>query len=195
MVTLLLDHPDQFDLLRADRRLIPGFIEEAMRYENITTHFPRQTTEDAVLEGAAIPEGSIVFGMIFAADRDPSRWDNPHDFDVTRHSKPSLAFSAGAHSCLGAQVARLTISCLIQHLIDDLPNLHWDPEKPHPKITGNHRLLKSQRIIVGLSLQFTDEPPIWRDSPHPEQGCDKQRHGHNDGGRISNARREREEKV
>lgn len=133
---LLLDHPDQLDLLRADHSLIPRFVDEAMRYENITTHFPRVTTQDTILEGVAIPEGSIVFGMIFSADRDPSRWTDPHLLDVTRPAQPNLAFSAGTHSCLGAQVARQTLSCFIEHLIDDLPNLRWDPAAARPKITG-----------------------------------------------------------
>ena len=136
MVTLLLDHPDQFDLLRADRSLIPRFVDEAMRFENITTHFPRVTTEDIELEGVAIPAGSIVIAMMFAADRDSSRWDNPNVLDVMREPKNNVAFSAGTHSCLGAPVARLTLACFIEHLIDDLPNLRWDPERSHPGISG-----------------------------------------------------------
>lgn len=133
---LLLDHPDQFDLLRADRSLIPRFVEEALRYEGVATNFPRQATEDTVLGGVAIPKDAIVFGMIFAADRDPSRWDNPHKLDAARPPLSNLGFSAGVHACMGAPIARMALSCFVEHLIDDLPNLRWDPAAPRPRITG-----------------------------------------------------------
>jgi len=136
IVTLLLDNPDQFDLLRADRSLIPGFIEETIRYEAVPTHFPRMALEDTELEGVAVPAGAIVFGMIFSANRDPARWPNPHVLDAARPVKPNVAFSAGPHACIGAGVARLALACFVEHLIDDLPRLRWDPDQPRPKITG-----------------------------------------------------------
>ena len=139
IVTLLLDNPDQFDLLRADRSLVPNFVEESLRYAGVATMFPRVATDDTDLEGTTIPQGRIVFGMIFAANRDPLRWDNPHVLDGRRPFQPHLEFSAGPHSCPGAPIARLVLPCFIEHLIDDLPNLRWDPEKPHPKITGWHQ--------------------------------------------------------
>lgn len=149
ITTMLLDHPDQFDLLRADRSLIPRFVEESVRYEGVPTHFPRQTTEDTVLEGVPIPEGSIVFGMIFAADRDPNRWNNSHVLDVMRPPQSNLAFSTGPHFCIGAPIARMALSCFVEHLIDDLPGLRWDPGQPRPKITG-----WTQRMALAL-------PVIW----------------------------------
>jgi cytochrome P450 len=149
IISLRLDNPEQFDRLRANRSLIPNFVDESVRYEGVATNFPRMATEDTILEGVTIPRGSIVFGMIFAADRDASRWTNPRVLDVTRPPQPNLAFSAGAHSCIGAQVARMALACLIEHLIDDLPNLRWDPAKPHPKITG-----WNQRTVLNL-------PVIW----------------------------------
>jgi len=149
IVSLLLDHPDELEKLRADRSLIPAFVEESLRYEGVATNFPRQATEDTELGGVTIPKGSIVFGMLFAADRDPSRWENPHVLDAARPPKPNLGFSAGPHSCLGAPIARLVLPCFVEHLIDDLPNLRWDPDQSHPGITG-----WMQRMVTSL-------PVIW----------------------------------
>jgi cytochrome P450 len=87
--------------------------------------------------------------MIFAADRDPSRWDDPNRLDVMRFPQPNPAFSAGTHSCIGAPVARMALNCLVEHLIDDLPNLRWDPTQPQPKIT-----CWTQRTVLSL-------PVVW----------------------------------
>ena len=65
------------------------------------------TDGDAVIEGATVPEGSTVVGVICAANRDPSRWDRPNEFDVTRDRKQHLGFGFGMHVCLGLNLARL----------------------------------------------------------------------------------------
>ena len=152
IICLLLNNPAQLDVLRGDRKLIPNFVEEAVRFEGVATNFPRMAIADAELGGTAIPKDSIVFGMIFAADRDPGRWANPHTLDAAREIQPNLAFSAGTHSCIGAQVARLALACFVEHLLDDLPNLRWDAAYPRPRITG-----WNQRMVLGL-------PTIW--DPH-----------------------------
>lgn len=149
IVTMLLDHPDQMDALRADRSLIPGFIAESVRYDGVATHFPRMATEDTVLEGVAIPEGGIVFGMVIAANRDPARWDNPHELDVTRPAKPNMSFSAGPHACIGAPIARMALSSFVEHLLNDLPGLRWDAAEPRQKITG-----WTQRMVLRLPVMW-----------------------------------------
>lgn len=104
-------------------------------------------TEDTVLEGTAIPKGGILFGMIFAADRDPARWNDPHQLDVTRAPKTNMSFSAGPHACIGAPIARMALCCFVEHLLDDLPGLRWDPAQPAPRITG-----WTQRTALHLSV-------------------------------------------
>jgi cytochrome P450 len=71
-----------------------------------------------------------------SANRDPERWDNPDAFDIFRPLQRSVAFAAGAHSCLGQHVAREEIGGALNALFDRFPNMRWDPAHPPAKITG-----------------------------------------------------------
>ncbi len=147
IVAMLLHNPAQLEILRGDRSLIPAFVAESLRYDGVATHFPRMATEDTVLEGVDIPRGGIIFGMIFAANRDPARWTDPHELDVTRAPKANMSFSAGPHACIGAPIARMALQCFTEHLLDDLPGLRWDPAQPTPRITG-----WTQRMALSLPV-------------------------------------------
>jgi len=136
LLLLLIDHPDQQELLRRDRSLIPRFIDEGTRYQGTTGWGARQVTEDTELLGTKIPRGSVVVTILGAINRDPDRWPDPHKLDVMREPKPHVGFSAGIHFCAGAHVARMILGILIEHIIDDLPNVKWDPSQPKPKVTG-----------------------------------------------------------
>jgi cytochrome P450 len=135
-VHLLLEHPDQFELLRKDRDLIPRFVDEALRYEGIGGIIARQAAEDTNLQGTDIPRGGIVFIMHPVVNRDPARWADPDVLNVLRETKAQMQFSNGAHSCIGQHIARFMLATYISHLITALPGLRWDPEKPRPRITG-----------------------------------------------------------
>lgn len=136
IIYLLLAHPDQFDLLKSDRELIPQFVEEAMRYQGLGNVQARQATQDTELLGVHIPKDGVIFTMHGIAHRDPCRWADPDKLDVMREQKPHMLFSSGAHTCLGKDVARAALAGLIEHLIDDFPNLRFDPDYPTPRITG-----------------------------------------------------------
>ncbi|MEZ5656632.1 MAG: cytochrome P450 [Sphingobium sp.] len=136
IIYLLLAHPDQFDLLKSDRALIPQFVEEAMRFQGLGNVQARQATEDTELLGVHIPKDAVIFTMHGIAHRDPCRWADPDKFDVLREQKQHMLFSSGAHTCLGKDVARAALAGLIEHLIDDFPNLRFDPDYPRPRITG-----------------------------------------------------------
>ncbi|MDB5967846.1 MAG: hypothetical protein JWQ90_296 [Hydrocarboniphaga sp.] len=137
IVQLLLAHPVEFEKLKADRGLIPAAIEEALRYEGVASMMPRIATRDSELLGVPIPKGSIVYVLHAVINRDPSRWLDPHVFNITRQRPMAhMAFGNGAHTCIGMHLARLEIARFLERMLDDLPNLRWDPSVPTPKITG-----------------------------------------------------------
>ena len=121
---LLLDHPDQVLTLRADPELIPGAVEELLRYTRLGGLPPaRVTTEDVRLGGVTIPAGDRVIPLYSTANRDRSVFIDPDRLDVTRDAASHLAFGAGVHHCLGAQLARVELQEAFRGLIGRLPGL------------------------------------------------------------------------
>jgi cytochrome P450 len=106
----LLDHPAELARLRADPGLVPGTVEELVRYVRIgVLPLARVTTEDVELGGVTIPAGEVVLPIIQAANRDPMMFSEPDRFDVSRAPVSHLGFDSGAHHCLGAQLARVEL--------------------------------------------------------------------------------------
>jgi cytochrome P450 len=124
-VLALLRRPDQLSRLRADPSLIPGAVEELLRYDgpvNLATM--RFTTEPVVLgDGVRIPAGEFVLVSLASADHDPSRFADPDRLDVTRPVGGHLAFGHGIHYCLGAPLARLEGEIAFTCLLDRFPHL------------------------------------------------------------------------
>jgi cytochrome P450 len=120
----LLDHPADMARLRAEPGLIPGAVEELLRYVSIgVIPLARVTTEDVELGGVTIHAGEVVLPMNKVADRDPSAFSEPDRFDVSRAPAGHLAFGSGAHHCLGAQLARVELQEALSGLITRLPGL------------------------------------------------------------------------
>jgi cytochrome P450 len=92
--------------------------------------------QDTVLGGVDIPKGSVLHLCLGAANRDPSRWEHPDEFDVTRPPRPSQGFGSGPHICLGMHVARAEMFTGIRALLDRLPGLELDPSAAAPQIIG-----------------------------------------------------------
>jgi cytochrome P450 len=132
----LLNNPDQFAALKADRELAGKVILEAARWQPTDIFFPREATIDVTLEGVDIPKGALVHLCLGAANRDPSRWEDPDRFDISRPIQRSVAFAAGPHSCLGQHVSRQEMVSALNAVMDRLPNLRLDPSKPPPKLVG-----------------------------------------------------------
>lgn len=132
----LLNHPDQLALLKNDRKLISGAVEESLRYDGIGAMVCRNVLEDIEVCGTKIPKDSVVFTFHLAANRDPSHWENPHTFDITRPIKRHQSFATGAHMCIGQHFARFMMSEYLEHILDDMPNLRWNPEVDTPQVVG-----------------------------------------------------------
>ena len=103
----LLRHPEQLDLLRRRPELLPGAVEELLRYDSPVQRVRRITTCDILIGGREIPKGTPVTAFLGSANRDPAQWDRPDELDVTRPDVVPMSFGGGPHYCIGAALARL----------------------------------------------------------------------------------------
>jgi cytochrome P450 len=127
----LLRHPDQLALVRADADLLDGAIEESLRLEPAAAVVDRYATRDTVLGSAAIHRGDLVTVSLAGANRDPAVFPDPDRFDVRReNARLQLAFAQGPHHCLAAHLARLETRIALQHLLERLPALRLDRDRP-----------------------------------------------------------------
>ncbi|HEY7948581.1 MAG TPA: cytochrome P450 [Acidimicrobiales bacterium] len=117
-------NPDQWAKLRGDRSLMPKAVEEMLRYVTPVMNFRRQTTKATELRGQEIgPDQKVVFFHI-SGNRDEDIFENPQQFDISRSPNPHMAFGGGGpHFCLGANLARMEIRVMFQHLLDRVPEL------------------------------------------------------------------------
>jgi cytochrome P450 len=123
-VAALLAHPEQLDLLRADPGLLPGAIEEFLRFDGpVNPGIARFAREDMVIAGVAVPRGATVLIASAVADRDPGRFPDPERLDITRRDNAHLAFGHGIHYCLVAPLARLEGQVAIGTVLRRLPGL------------------------------------------------------------------------
>src|SRR6516162_1348556 len=121
----LLAHPDQRAQLAADpAALMPGAVEEMLRWVSPIKNMTRTATRDVELEGALIREGQELLLLYPSANRDESVFENADVFDVTRSPNPHIAFGFGAHFCLGNQLARLELRVMVERVLARLPDLH-----------------------------------------------------------------------
>ncbi len=122
-VNALLDHPDQLARVRDDPGLLPGVVEETLRYDPPIQFLFRRATRDVEIGGVVIRENEIVVPLIGSANRDESQFPRPEEFDVTRNTLGHLSFGFGLHFCLGAALARLEARAALEALLPELPLL------------------------------------------------------------------------
>jgi cytochrome P450 len=120
----LIEHPDQFALLRSQPELLPMAVEEMLRFTSPVTHMARQATEDVEIRGQQIKAGETVVMLYGAANRDEEIFGTTsEEFDITRNPNPHIAFGAGEHACLGAQLARLEARVMFEVLLGTYPTI------------------------------------------------------------------------
>lgn len=140
----LLTHPDQFELLRSDRSLIPSAVEEILRVESPVQYVSRTASEEFELGGYKIKKQQGVFLSVGAANRDPTQFSEPDRVDIQRQNNHHLAFIAGVHYCLGTHLARLEGQLVLNALLDRFSRIELIGEpvqwKPNPVIRSLKRL-------------------------------------------------------
>jgi len=123
-VVQLLRHPDQLRALREDPALLPGAVEELMRFDGPAQHATfRYATEDLQYDGVTIPRGAQVLVSLAAANRDPRRFSDADDLQIGRADVRHLAFGHGVHHCLGAGLARMEARIALGALLSRFPSL------------------------------------------------------------------------
>lgn len=124
---LLSEHPDQRRRLVADRTLVPGAVEEILRFEPPALQAARYVTRDVEFQGTTVPEGSAIILLIGAANRDERRFgEDAEHFDVTRSPRQHLTFGVGAHYCLGNALARIEGRVALNEIMNRFPDWEVD---------------------------------------------------------------------
>jgi cytochrome P450 len=144
----LLSHPAELAAVRADPTLLPGAVEEMLRWWTPVMVFRRTATTDVDLAGTPVRAGDKVVVSFTSANRDERVFTDPDRFDVRRAPNPQLSFGHGPHFCLGAQLARVQMRALFAELLRRTSALELD---------GPPALLRSnfQRGVKRLPLRWT----------------------------------------
>ncbi|MGA2830592.1 MAG: cytochrome P450 [Streptosporangiaceae bacterium] len=127
---VLADHPDQRAELAADPTLIPGAVEELLRYEPPGTHIARYVTRDVEWHEGTVPAGSALLLLVASANRDDRRYPDGDRFDIHREFRLGLTFGRGIHYCLGAALAQLEGQIALEEILKRFPEWRSTPAPP-----------------------------------------------------------------
>lgn len=161
-VKLLAERPGLQEHLRQDRRRIPDFVEELLRFASPTKISFRMARRSTTLGGVRIPAGSTLMLLLGAADRDPRRFDSPAEFELDRpDSRSHVAFGRGIHSCPGGPLVRTEARITLDRLLDRLDDIriseaeHGPAHKRRWEWTPSYIL----RGVDALHLEFSPPGP------------------------------------
>jgi cytochrome P450 len=118
----LSEHPEQWEKIVEDRTLIPGAINESLRYDTPSHWVARTTTRDVALHDAVVPAGDWVILLLGSANRDERQYKRPDEFLLDRPAGPNVYFGFGRHTCLGQWLARREAAVALEVVADRFPN-------------------------------------------------------------------------
>jgi len=149
----LAQHPEQRAQLFGDPEgLAHTAVNELLRVVSPVQVFGRNAAHDVDLHGETIPAGDVVLLAYGAANHDPRAFDDPERCILDRHPNPHVAFGRGRHLCLGANLARLEITIMIERFAELFPRFRVDPERPPTwKPRGDVRALASLHLVAATS--------------------------------------------
>lgn len=139
----LIEHPGEYERLRADPALLPEALEEMLRWGSTNAYVQRVAKQDVERAGVRIRRGDSVTLWNVSANHDETQFPEPERFDVTRSPNRHLSYGAGIHRCIGAPAAQVELSLLFQRLL--VPGLRW-------RLAGPPRRLRSNFILGITSL-------------------------------------------
>ncbi|WP_445527326.1 cytochrome P450 [Streptomyces cyslabdanicus] len=123
-VHTLLGRPDQWARLRDRRDLMPGAVEELLRYMPVMNGTVLLlATEDIEVGGQTVRRGEAVIPVLASANRDGSVFADAARLDLCRADNPHLSFGRGTHNCVGAHLARAELTVGLEALLDRFPRL------------------------------------------------------------------------
>lgn len=144
----LLEHPQQYQLLQARPELIPGGVQEALRYETPLQHTKRLATRDLLIDGQVIKAGEQILLCLGSANRDEQVFAGAERFDVERKTKGHLAFGYGMHGCLGALLAERQAQAVFGQLLQGPRALRTEAA---PRWQSGSFIVRS---LAALDVQF-----------------------------------------
>jgi cytochrome P450 len=149
----LLDHPDQLALLQERPELVPGAVEEFLRWASPVYHFRRTATRDVEMHGRTVRVGDKVVVWFASGNRDEAVFPDPYRFDVTRQRVDHLTFGKGGpHFCLGNQLARLELRIMFEELLPRLTS-GMAPTGPVTRVRSNFvNGIKTFPVAVGATV-------------------------------------------
>jgi len=144
------ENPGTRKQLAEDLDLVPSAVEEMLRYESAIAP-ARVVKQDVEIGGVRLKEGDKVLIPLGAADRDPERFDNPDDVDLTRDPNPHLAFGGGRHRCLGSHLARIELRIAFEEIHRRFPDYKLDPADPPHRHLSQVKGVERLPLILGQS--------------------------------------------
>jgi cytochrome P450 len=118
MVRAFSENPEQWQILRAERKLVRNAFEEVLRYESPSRFGGRATKDVTDLDGVTLPAGARIMVMFLAAGRDPRKWEEPDTFDIRRKVVGHINLGYGIHACAGQALARIEGQAILNALAD-----------------------------------------------------------------------------
>jgi len=144
----LLRHTEEMAELREDPDLIRTAVEELLRFESPVQFTGRVAKEEMEICGVRVRAGETILFMLGAANRDPCQFKDPDRLNLKRLNNPHLAFGAGAHSCIGNQLARLEGQIAILRMVQRFPRMRLATQRPEWAPNYGFRGLKALPVIV-----------------------------------------------
>ncbi|MHB1711881.1 MAG: cytochrome P450 [Acidimicrobiales bacterium] len=161
----LLRHPDQMEMVRADRSLMATAVEEMLRWVSPIKNMARTMTKEVELHGKTLRQGEKLLLLYPSANRDERYFDRPGEFDITRSPNDHMAFGFGPHFCLGNRLARLELRVMFDRLLTRIPDLALVDDAEPPRRMAN--------FVSGyetMPVVFSPAAPVGRDLA-PGGGC------------------------
>ena len=151
----LLRHPDQWQRLIADDTLVPGAVEEMLRWSSPVKNMARTVMRDNEFHGTQLRAGEKILLLFESANLDEAVFGDPENFRIDRNPNSHLAFGFGTHFCLGNQLARLELTTMLRKIARRLPDLRLADESALP--------LRPANFVSGLEampVAFTPTAPV-----------------------------------
>lgn len=131
---ILAEHPDQRRQIVENRALVAPAIEEILRYEPPGPSVARYVMKDTEFHGVKVPAGSVILGLIAAANRDERKFPDGERFDIHRERLPHLTFGYGFHNCIGNALARIEGRIALDELLNRFPD--WDVDLENGRLSS-----------------------------------------------------------